>query len=347
MTAGDWATGCADPDRKANAVRTRIARDLWLPPCSSCRPGELVHRRLVGLLLFVLVVLASARNSCAQEPRVELRYPLGPDSRRHDSVPRGTVTEDRVWKDSQVFPGTIRRWSMYVPAQYDESQPAALMVFQDGHTYLKEDGDFRVPVVFDNLIAKGDMPVTIGVFVDPGHKKQELPATRDWRPAPENRSFEYDTLSGDYAEFLLTEILPEVKKEYNITDDPEGHAICGISSGGICAFTVAWERPDAFRKVLTHVGSFTNIRDGDRYPGMIRKGSKKRPMRILMQDGANDLDNRHGNWPLSNKQMYAALVFRGYDVKFVYGEGSHNGNHGGAILPESLKWLWRDYKLPD
>jgi enterochelin esterase-like enzyme len=292
----------------------------------------------------LLTVNSTARS---QEPRVELRYPHGPDSMRHDDVPRGKVGEDRVWKDSKVFPETIRRWSVYVPAQYDGSKPAALMVFQDGHTYLKEDGDFRVPVVFDNLIHNGEIPVTIGVFIDPGHKKAELPEKRDWRPEPENRSFEYDTLSGDYAEFLLTEILPEVKKEYKITDDPNGHAICGISSGGICAFTVAWERPDAFRKVLTHVGSFVNIRGGDRYPGMIRKGSEKRLMRIFMQDGSNDLDNRHGSWPLGNKQMVAALKFRDYDVNFVYGEGGHNGNHGGAILPDSLRWLWRDYKLPE
>lgn len=284
--------------------------------------------------------------SAAQEPRLELRYPLGPDSMRHDEVPRGKVSE-HVWKDSKVFPGTIRRYYVYVPAQYDEAKPAALMVFQDGHAYIKEVGDFHVPAVFDNLIAKGEMPVTIGVFIDPGHKKTQLPEKLGWDPKPENRSFEYDTLSADYAEFLLTEILPEVKKDYKITDDPDGHAICGLSSGGICAFTVAWERPDAFRKVLTHVGSFTNIRGGDRYPGMIRKGSEKRPLRIFMQDGSNDLDNQHGNWPLGNQQLYAALKFRDYDVKFVYGEGAHNGNHGGAILPDSLRWLWREYELPN
>jgi enterochelin esterase-like enzyme len=277
---------------------------------------------------------------------VEVKYPLGPDSLPHDGVPKGTVTT-HVWKDSQIFPGTIRRYYVYVPAEYDAAKPAALMVFQDGHTYIKEDGDFRAPVVFDNLIHKGEMPVTIGVFVDPGHKKAELPPEPGWEPKPENRSVEYDTLSSDYADFLLTEILPEVRKDYKIIDDPDGHAICGISSGGICAFTVAWQKPDQFRKVLTHVGSFTNIRGGDAYPGMIRKGSDKRPMRIFLQDGSNDLDNQFGNWPLGNKQMFAALKFRDYDVKFEYGEGAHNGNHGGAILPDSLRWLWRDYKLPE
>jgi enterochelin esterase-like enzyme len=297
------------------------------------------------IFLFVLSDLFVGFGT-AQEPRVELRYPLGPDSFRQEGVPQSKITT-HVWKDSKVFPGTIRRYYVYVPAQYDATKPSALMVFQDGHAYINEDGNFRVPIVFDNLIHKGEMPVTIGVFVDPGHKKDELPPELGWDPTPENRSFEYDTLSGDYAEFLITEILPAVRKDHPFTDDPEGHAIGGISSGGICAFTVAWERPDSFRKVLSHVGSFANIRGGDRYPGMIRKGNDKRPMRIFLQGGSNDLDNRHGNWPLGNQQMYAALKFRDYDVNFVYGEGGHNDNHGGAIMPESLRWLWRDYKLPD
>jgi enterochelin esterase-like enzyme len=309
----------------------------------SQRKEKSLLARLLAIVFSSLYLIAAI--SLAQEPRIELKYPYGPDSFRHEGVPKGKVTT-HVWKDSQVFPGTIRRYYVYVPAQYDASKPAALMVFQDGHTYIGEEGDFRVPVVFDNLIHKGEMPVTIGVFVDPGHKKPELPPEPGWNPQPENRSFEYDTLSDDYAKFLLTEILPAVRKDYNITDDPEGHAIAGISSGGICAFTVAWERPDEFRKVLTHVGSFTNIRGGDRYPGMIRKG-KKRPMRVFMQDGSNDLDNPHGNWPLGNKQLFAALKFRDYDVNFEYGEGGHNGNHGGAILPDSLRWLWRDYHLPE
>jgi arylsulfatase A-like enzyme/predicted alpha/beta superfamily hydrolase len=282
-------------------------------------------------------------GSTAAKPEPK-RYEHTVDSTRQEGVPQGKVTE-HVWKNSKIFSDTIRRYWTYAPAQYDPAKPAAVMVFQDGHAYVGETGDFRVPVVFDNLIHRGEMPITIGVFIDPGHKEAQLPAEAGWRPRPVNRSFEYDSLNDDYAKFLLTEILPEVGKSYNITDDPEGHAIGGISSGGICAFTAAWERPDQFRKVLSHVGSFTNIRGGHVYPALIRKTEPK-PIRVFLQDGSNDLDNAHGNWPLSNLQMDAALKFSKYDYKFVYGEGAHNGNHGGAILPDSLRWLWRGYELP-
>lgn len=265
-------------------------------------------------------------------------YQLGHDSMRHDNVPRGKVTE-HVWK-SEIFPGTIRRYWVYVPAQYDPSQPASVMVFQDGHAYVDEAGQFRVPIVFDNLIHAGDLPVVVGIFVDPGHLADGLPEKPGWRPRPENRSFEYDTLSDQYARFLLVELLPEVGRHYALTDDPEQRAICGISSGGICAWTVAWHRPDAFRKVMSHVGSFVNIRGGHVYPALIRKTEPK-PIRVFLQDGSGDLDNQHGNWPLANQQMAAALKFAGYDYRFEFGEGAHNGIHGGAILPDALRWLWR------
>jgi enterochelin esterase family protein len=296
--------------------------------------------------LGLALISTGALTAITREPRIELRYALSPDSFHHDGVPRGQISRFE-WSDSKVYPGTVRRYYVYVPAQYDAKKPAALMVFQDGHAYLNEDGDFRVPTVFDNLIHKKEIPVMIAVFVDPGHKGSALPAKPGWTPAPENRSVEYDTLSGDYAKFLVDEILPAVAKDHPFTRDPDGHAICGMSSGGICAFTVAWQRPDQFRKVLSHIGSFTNIRGGDAYPGMIRRDRDKKPLRVFLQDGSNDLDNDFGNWPLANQQMFAALTFRKYDVKFDYGQGAHNGNHGGAILPDSLRWLWRDYKLPD
>jgi enterochelin esterase-like enzyme len=246
------------------------------------------------------------------------------------------VTGPIRWK-SQVFPGTERDYWVYVPAQYKADQPACVMVFQDGANYANEKGQFRVPVVFDNLIHKGEMPVTVGIFVNPG----TFPTADPKAKGRSNRSFEYDTLSNQYATFLEKEILPEVGKTVNLRSDAAGRAIGGISSGGICAFTAAWERPDLFSKVLSHVGSFTNIRGGDVYPGLIRKTERK-PIRVFLQDGSGDLDNLHGSWPLANQQMAAALRFMGYDYRFVYGDGGHNGKHGGAILPDSLRWLWRD-----
>ena len=273
--------------------------------------------------------------------RAEEGYEHGPDSERQPEVPQGKVTQHE-WLESTVYPGTKRRYSVYVPAQYDGSKPAALMVFQDGHAFEGTRGDFRVPIVFDNLIAKGDMPVTIAVMIDPGHKGK-LPDQRGWRPRPANRSVEYDSMNDDYAEFLLTEILPAVEEEYRITANPELRAICGNSSGGICAFTVAWHRPDQFRKVLSHIGSYVDLRGGHNYPPMIRKSDPK-PIRVFLQDGENDLDNQFGNWPLANRQMAKALAFKNYDYKLVFGTGAHNGQHGGAIFPDSLRWLWRGWQ---
>jgi enterochelin esterase family protein len=220
------------------------------------------------------------------------------------------------------------------------------MVFQDGHAYVSTNGQMRVPIVFDNLIRRGEMPVTIGIFVNPGHRganppKAEGGGNRD------NRSFEYDSLGDAYARFLLDELIPYVLRTYDlkISTDPELHAICGMSSGGICSFTVAWERPDQFRKVLSQIGSFTNIRGGHVYPALIRKTERK-PLRVFLQDGANDLNNLFGDWPLANQEMASALRFAGYDVRFEFGDGAHNGKHGGAILPDTLRWLWRREAAP-
>jgi enterochelin esterase-like enzyme len=260
----------------------------------------------------------------------------GPDSNVKPGVPQGKVT-DFIFADSKVFVGTKRRIHLYVPAQYDPKKETALMVFQDGHAYVNPKGDYRATIVFDNLIASGDMPPVIGIFIDPGHKGDAKPVA-PWKN--NNRSFEYDTLSADYATFLIDEILPLIGKDYNLTKDPEKRAICGASSGGICAWTVAWQRPDAFRKVVSSIGSFTNIRGGDAYPGMMRKTENK-PIRGFFQDGINDLDNEHGNWPLGNMAMEAALKFKKYDYKYVWGEGGHNGKHMGAILPEAMRWIWR------
>ena len=257
--------------------------------------------------------------------------------------PRGTVTE-HVPFGQQSFPLHKDATACMSLRSTAPDRPAALMVFQDGHAFVDQTrGDFRVPTVFDNLIAKGAMPVTIAVMIDPGHKG-ELPDKRGWKPTPANRSVEYDTVNGDYANFLLEEVLPPHRGE--LPDYPrirELRAICGNSSGGICAFSVAWHRPDRFRKVLSHIGSFVDLRGGHNYPPMIRKTDKK-PIRVLLQDGENDLDNRFGNWPLANRQMARALSYQNYDYKLVFGDGGHDGKHAGTIFPDSLKWLWRGWE---
>ena len=258
-------------------------------------------------------------------------YETHPDARERAGVPKGTVKQMAPWS-SKIFAGTTRDWWVYVPAQYNAATPAAVMVFQDGATARQ----MAVPVL-DNLIAKGDIPVTVGIFIEPGGIK----APRD------NRSFEYDTLSDQYARFLLEEILPEVEKTSRLRRDAAGRAIAGQSSGAIAAFTVAWERPQEFSKVLSGIGSFTNIQSGKtlregghNYAAMIRKAPRK-PIRIFMQDGANDLDNQHGSWWLANQTLARSLAFAGYDYKFEQGQGFHSGSHMRAILPDALRWLWR------
>ena len=248
------------------------------------------------LLLPLLGLLAVVRPGLASDD-----YTLGPDSQPQAGVPKGRVEGPFVWK-SQVFTNTFRQYWIYVPAQYDASKPAALMVFQDGHKYVNTEEEYRVPVVFDNLIAKGQMPVTVALFVNPGHSSEQWPER--WRES--NRANEYDALGDQYAQLLIDELIPEIAKKYKITPDPEGHAIGGASSGGICAFTAAWERPDYFRKVISHIGSFVSIRGGHVYPTLVRQLAK-RPIRVFLQDGSNDLDNRWGNWPLANQSMAAAL----------------------------------------
>lgn len=281
-------------------------------------------------------------------------YKPGPDAEVKPGVPQGKVEQFTI-SDSKIFPGTTRDCWLYVPAQYDAAKPASLMVFQDGGGMVNPKGSFRVPIVFDNLIAAKEMPVTIGLFLNPG----SYPAAEKGQQARSNRSYEYDSVTNLYARFLIEEVLPTLERKYNLSKNPADRAICGNSSGAICAFTVAWERPDVFGKVVSHIGSFTNIRGGYVYPALIRKTKPenaknyylpstmnvlegRRAIRVFLQDGENDLDNMHGNWPLANQDMAAALKYAGWDYKFVFGDGKHSGKHGGAIFPDTMRWLWRD-----
>lgn len=266
-----------------------------------------------------------------------LAQTLPPEQQEQPGVPRGELRKMEPFR-SQIFPDTTRDWWVYLPAASDPAKPAAVMVFQDGHDYVNPKGAWRVPTVFDNLIHSGAMPPTVGIFINPGHKVGAPAPQSPWRS--NNRSVEYDTLSDAYARFLIEEILPAVSRLRPLTTDPAQRAICGASSGGICAFTTAWERPDQFRRVLSTIGSFTNIRGGHAYPYLIRT-TEPRPLRVWLQDGRNDLDNPHGNWPLGNQQMAAALRYMDYDFDFVFTQGEHNSKDAGPLLPAALKWLWR------
>lgn len=270
-------------------------------------------------------------------------YAIDPDTVENPSVPKGKVTQMPPFR-SKVFEGTERDWWVYVPAQYSPDKPACVMVWQDGGGAVK-----WVSTTYDNLIAKGQLPVTVCVFVNPG----VFPDRKSANGTPaSNRSVEYDTLSDKYVRMITEEILPEVEKTTKLRHDPQSRAIAGGSSGGICAFTAAWERPNEFGKVLSWIGSFVNLQGGangisggHNYPVLIRKtkGSPK-PIRVFLCDGMNDLDNPFGNWPLANMQMDKALTYSGYDHKFILANGFHSGRYIQAILPDALRWLWRDYK---
>ena len=283
-------------------------------------------------LICVLILFALHSFLGAQE-----NYNLGPNSWQYENIPKGTVNKYQ-W-ESKIYPNTTRDYYLYIPNQYNPEVPASLMIFQDGHAYVSEDGDFKTPTVFDNLISQGKIPVTIGLFINPGHDKNGASIESPWKSS--NRSIEYDEVSNTYARFLTEELIPEVRKKYNISDDPKMRALAGLSSGGIGAFSAAWFMPDHFNKVLSHYGSFTNIREGHNYPSMIRRSAKK-DIKVLLQDGINDLDNEYGNWWLANKQMQAALKYKNYDYLFVSGTGGHDSKQPGAEFPQNLAWLWSD-----
>lgn len=295
-------------------------------------------------------------------------YPLTADSLVQPGVQRGML-EGPFELHSLVFAGTVRRYWVYVPAGYDPARPPNLLVFQDGQRATNPQGALRIPAVLDNLIARGDIPPTLGIFVTPGHRAARYPDDLGMNN-PDHRAEEYDSLGDAYVRLLTEELLPEVARRWRFTDNPTRRAIGGTSSGAIAAFTAAWRRPDAFGNMISMIGSYTSIGyrpaadgrpmepGGDLYPTLIRK-SPIRPLRIFLQDGRNDLDNEHGNWFLANQQMLAALDWanraadeRGdtgprYRIAHVWGEGRHDDSHGGALLPAILRWLWGGGPVPE
>mgnify|MGYP000523499186 FL=1 len=249
-------------------------------------------------------------------------------------MPKGTLIKDTYTaKAGSVFPGTQRDYQIYLPAGFDKTQPAAFMVFQDGVIY-------QAPVVFDNLIAKKDIPPLVGIFIKPG----VVPAANDNALPRFNRSYEYDSVTPTYSQFLLDEFLPAIEKKHGIqlSTDPNHAAISGNSSGGICAFMVAWHRPDRFRRVFTGVGTYVGIHGADQLPVLVRKFEPK-PLRVFLQSGTGDNNLYCGDWWMANQMMERSLTWAGYDVNHAWGEGGHNAKHATQIFPEVLRWLWRDW----
>jgi enterochelin esterase-like enzyme len=309
---------------------------------------------LIPAMVVTLVSRQAAPGQPQQEPDVNAYYQLGPDSISHDGVPKGDVRGPLVLP-SQAYPGTQHTYWVYVPAQYDRSISASLMIFQDGQAFKDLDGSLRTPNVLDNLIYRREIPVMLGVFINPGRTpEQPEPTPRNWGDRDTNRPTEYNSLDDKYARVIVDELMPVLLKEYNISKDPERHGIGGASSGAIAAFTVAWQRPNDFRKVLSIVGSFVNLGDrgGDTYADIVRK-SEKKPIRVFLQDGRNDnrgigrggaYDSRR-DWFLQNVRLMQALTDKGYDVNYAWGMNTHGQRMGGPILPEMMRWLWRDHPV--
>jgi gluconolactonase len=285
------------------------------------------------LRIFVLLIALAVSAAAAVD-----EYPAHPDSVVQPGVPTGELIKFE-FANSKIFPGTTREVTVYVPKQYDATKPSCVYVNQDGVQW-------NGPVVFDNLIARGDLPIIIGVFVRPGVVKAADSTLAQDRF---NRSFEYDGLGDGYARFLLDELLPFIEtkttgdgRALRLSKSGNDRAIGGSSSGAICAFTAAWERPDAFSRVFSNVGTFVGLRGGDRYPTLIRKYEPKR-LRVFLVDGSNDNNIYAGDWWMANQMMERALTFSGYDVNHVWGEGGHNGRHATSIFPDIMRWLWKGW----
>ena len=239
---------------------------------------------------------------------------------------------------SNIYPGTERDYWLYVPKQYDKAKPACVMIVQDGLSCAK---GWNLPAVLDSMIAAKAIPVTIGIFIDHG----KVPATTTGSYPRYNRSFEYDGMGDRYARFLLEEMLPLVARSYNISNDPNDRLIAGASSGAICAFNAAWEKPGAFRRVFSAIGTYVGLRGADEFATLVRKTEPK-PLRVFLEDGDHDLNIYGGDWWMANQGMLSALTWSGYEVNHAWGDGGHNGKHASAILPQALAWLWKDYPAP-
>ena len=292
---------------------------------------------------FFPYLLVAAAFGQAPVPNTDIHYKLASDALVMEGVPVGEI-RGPFTLPSEAYPGTQHTYWVYVPAQYDAAVATSLMIYQDGQAFMAPEGDIRAQVVMDNLIYRREIPTMIGVFINPGRRPDQP------EPTPKNRGGEYNSLDDKYARVIVDELLPVLYKEYNLSKDPERHGIGGSSSGAIAAFTVAWERPNHFRKVLSNVGSFTNIRGGHAYPDIIRK-SEKKPLRVFLVDGRNDNRGQRQNgeydekrdWFYQNVRMQQALQEKGYDLNYSWGIQRHGQKMLQTVLPEMMRWLWRDH----
>lgn len=293
-------------------------------------------KRLLPLALSIATLLVAPAIHGAEPD-----YPVTEDSKPHDNVPKGELIKFE-FADSKVFPGTTREVTIYVPKQYDGTKPACVYVNQDGVQW-------SAPVVFDNLIAKGEMPVTIGVFAKPGVVK-----ALDGKTALDrfNRSYEYDGMGDGYARFVLNELLPAVEQQTTsdgrkiiLSKNGNDRAIGGSSSGAICAFIAAWEKPAEFSRVFTTVCTMVGLRGANVYPTLVRKYEPK-PIRIFQVDGSNDNNIYGGDWWMANQELERSLTFAGYEHDHVWGEGGHNGRQGTAVFPDAMRFLWKGWPAP-
>jgi gluconolactonase len=304
------------------------------------------------LLLAALTILPAQGprpvdpNALLEKIKGELSGAYPPDEGKPDAgVPHGELIQGAIG-DSKIYPGTENAFTVYVPAQYDPAKPACLLVRLDGL------GSFE-GTVLDNLIARNDVPVMIGVGIGSGTIWKDPPGTPQRAAIRFNRSYEFDSLNDRFPDFVLNELLPAVQKlktrdgrPIRLSSSGNDHAATGGSTGGIGSFTLAWRRPDQFTRVYSEIGTFVSMRGGHEYPALIRKTDPK-SIRVFLEDGSTDAWNPlFGSWFDANLNMESALAFSGYDVAHVWGTHGHDGQPGQVIFPDVMRWLWRDYPAP-
>jgi enterochelin esterase family protein len=322
-----------------NASSAGVSIDMQPALAMEKIPGSSLWMRLVKMRTGVTHAYQYVADGKPVGARTDVSG-YNPDSYPHAGVPKGKLSEKQTIV-SKIYDGMKADYWYYASPGVDPNVPAPLMIWQDGQGLITGDlSKLRLFTVTENLIAQKLLPPMVHILIAPGFSPDNKPM----------RSIEYDTVSDRYNRFLLEEVLPQVEKVYKLRQDGYSRGIAGESSGGICSLNSAWFMPDKFARVHSTIGSYTSIQwrpedkldGGNLYPFMVRK-QPKRNIRIWMSDGADDLENNHGSWPLQNIQLANSLKMREYDYHFRFGLATHDSAQAGIDLPESLTWLWRGY----